>query len=100
MRAPRMENAGFFFDHLPDELTGPEEDLRDAVLEFLSGWKERNGKNSFPNVVHLGSDARVRQFKVDAMPSEVPLKLWVKNRLSREVLLRGKDVVLLDDAQI
>lgn len=85
-----------FLDRLPAELTKEEEALGKAVLEFLRNWVDGDTAASPPNMVHLGGDARVREFKSAAVPREVSLKAWLKQRFKDRVEVKGQGVVAID----
>lgn len=87
-------NAGFL-DRLPERLTPEERALGEAVLTFLRDWDAGDSGNP-PNMVHLGGDARVREFKTAALPREVSLKAWLKQRYKDRVEVRGQSVVAID----
>lgn len=73
---------GDFLSTLPRLHLKVEQDLADAVLEFLKSWAEKHPEGKHPNLVHLGADPRVRQCKASVLPREVALRLWIERRLS------------------
>lgn len=86
--------AGTFLERLPASLTPEEQALGEAVVEFLRVWG--GGDAAPPNMVHLGGDVRVREFKAAALPREVSLKAWLKQRFNDRVEVRGQSVVALE----
>jgi len=91
---PVSTSAGFL-DRLPPKLSREERELGEAVLDFLKAWRAREPGSS-PNMVHLGGDARVREYKALALPREVSLKAWLKQRFSDRVEVQGQSIVALD----
>jgi len=83
-----------FLANLPGELTELERELRQAVIGFLRDWSKEHKDGSNPNLVHLGADARIRSCKASALPREVALKTWLKQRLTHEIEVQGQMVVL------
>lgn len=85
--------GGGFLDSLPPgQLTAPERDLADAVNAFLATWGTTHEEGSHPNMVHLGADKGIRESKALVLPREVSLKAWIKQRLTREVIIDGQSV--------
>merc|ERR1711920_333568 len=93
--APAVGSCGGFFDTLAEKLSAPERDLADAVLAFLRNWDDTHEDGSKPNLVHVGADKAIRECKVLVLPREVSLKAWIKQRLSSEVNIDGKNVLLV-----
>jgi len=89
-------SAASFLDRLPDRLTRGEEELGEAVLQFLRDWSSR-GAGGAPNMVHVGGDVRVRDFKAAALPAAVSLKAWLKQRFHHRVEVRGQSIVALEE---
>jgi len=89
------ESPSDFIANLPAELTEAEQDLRDAVLAFLGAWaEEHQADETPPNLVHLGANDEVRACQAEALPSNVPMKLWLRERLSQDVAVEGQSIVL------
>lgn len=83
-----------FWASLPAQHTAQEEELADAVVDFLRSWAEVKPDKS-PNLIHLGADKRIRECKSQAVPPEVALRAWLERRLSQRVVLEKTKVKLI-----
>merc|ERR1712045_1047776 len=86
-KRPSLECMGpdCFFTSLPPALTLVEQDLADAVINFIREWETTHSNGKHANFVHLGADLRVRQCKTKVLPPVVALRSWVEQRLAKFV---------------
>lgn len=90
---------GDFWASLPSDLTPKEEQLADAVVDFLRSWAaDEAKKGKSPNLIHLGADKRIRECKSQAVPPEVALRAWLERRLSSKVTMVKTSVQLISSA--
>eukprot|EP00930_Biecheleria_cincta_P054404 TRINITY_DN4049_c0_g2_i2.p1 TRINITY_DN4049_c0_g2~~TRINITY_DN4049_c0_g2_i2.p1 ORF type:complete len:754 (+),score=115.45 TRINITY_DN4049_c0_g2_i2:124-2262(+) len=88
-RRPRDQEDGTvdtqrktFFSSLPaGSLTGPELDLRQALIDALNDWK---GPGS-PCLAHVGSWGKIQSAKWALLPKGVSMKQWIDNRIGGEI---------------
>lgn len=81
-----------FLATLAQEITAEEADLRDAVLAFLGAWAERHSTDEggpAPTMAELGTDEDVRDLQRAALPEDVPLVAWLRQRMKADVVVRG-----------
>jgi len=75
-----------FFSSLPaDGFTPDEEQLREALLDILRGWKAAE----LPTLSFAGGDARVRKCRAKVLTKGAPVTLrdWIDRRIGGEVEL-------------
>lgn len=74
-----------FFSGLPtDSFSRPEEELRDAIFDFLASWKSQ----ALANLSDLNKDQNVSKFRQRLMPKEVNLGDWIEKRIGGEIELQ------------
>jgi len=74
-----------FFSGLPtDSFSKLEEDLRDAIFDFLASWKSQ----ALANLADLNKDQNVSKFRQRFMPKEVNLGEWIEKRIGGEIELQ------------
>jgi len=88
--APSKEK---WLQNLPaEELGGVEVALRQAVMDFLAAWPQRRPSNkppgSLPNVGEAAADPEVNRCRAALLPSNVPLRDWIDNRIGGEIEIR------------
>jgi hypothetical protein len=87
-----------FFSRLTPDLSTAEQDLREAVLAFLHDWETRpDNDGCFPNVVHLGADARIRKCQSAVIPRYIGLKTWITKRLAADIEIKGQNLTLITE---
>jgi len=75
-----------FFAELPDDgFTNEEEQLREALIDFLQDWKAREP----PTLSHAGGDPRVKRWKLKVLPKGIPVAFseWINRRIGGEIEL-------------
>jgi len=75
-----------FFAELPDEgFTSDEEQLREALIDFLGDWKAREP----PTLSHAGGDPRIKKCKQKVLPKGTPVAFsdWINRRIGGEIEL-------------
>mmetsp|Transcript_50850 Transcript_50850/g.145311 ORF Transcript_50850/g.145311 Transcript_50850/m.145311 type:complete len:538 (-) Transcript_50850:93-1706(-) len=73
----------FFAELPPDGFTPDEEQLREALLEFLGLWKAKEP----PTLSHAGGDAKVKKCRAKVLPKTTPVTLrdWIDKRIGGEI---------------
>lgn len=74
-----------FFERLPEDgFTPEEEQMRDALIQFISNFQSPDGAP--PSLSAAGSDAQVREARAALLPkSGVSLRDWIDRRIGGEV---------------
>ena len=73
-----------FFDALPaDGFTPDEEQLREALLDCVAGWKHRDP----PTLSHTGRGGKIKKFAMKVLPKggAVTLRDWIDRRIGGEI---------------
>jgi len=86
-------------DQLPEQRLTPEEvALGQAVMDFLSNRRLASGADvggAPPTMAALAGDPIVRDFKGAALPREVSLKAWLRQRFNHRVEMQGQSIVVI-----
>jgi len=85
-----MEAQGFFEGLPPDGFLSSEEELREAIMNFLDGWQESQP----PTIKQLERTPQIRELMklcFSSAPSSVTLKMWIDRRIGGEINTWRKD---------
>jgi len=90
--AKAMVSKEAWLESLPsDELTGPELELRQALLDWAATSSRRTGKgkggSAAPLLAEAMQDSRVSKIRAALLPLNVPLQDWVEARIGGEIEL-------------
>ena len=78
--------AEHYFSSLPpEEFTTEEHTLRNTLFDYLKLWHKSS--TVFPTLGIICQDPMIREIKNAAMPSRIPLRLWIEARLGQELEL-------------
>merc|ERR1719221_663024 len=80
--SPAQKREAFFAGLPADGFTPEEENLREAILEFISNWK---GEDS-PTFSYAGGDPRVKEARMALLPKGCGVTLgdWIDQRIGGE----------------
>lgn len=81
---------------LPTRMSEEEESLADALFDFLAAWVRDHQDGTRAQLADLEDDSRVKRSKLNAFPSHVCFKAWIRKRLPDTVSIRGDVLRLLD----
>mmetsp|Transcript_161983 Transcript_161983/g.311087 ORF Transcript_161983/g.311087 Transcript_161983/m.311087 type:complete len:475 (-) Transcript_161983:89-1513(-) len=80
-----VEEEERWFSTLPaDAFTEEEEQMRDAILQFLAAWT----KKEMATLAQVENDEGVRSASSKLLPQAVPLNSWIERRIGGEIKTR------------